>query len=119
LGDARQIDALHHALPPSNRSRAMMAPTNVSLGAAVSHFNPHRTGRRPCWHCAHFDGMTACGSAALCNPPSGPRVHATPGMGCFAWQREPVAADEPDAGPPAANGGCQASRSIVLGHQGN
>jgi hypothetical protein len=97
-GDARQIDPLHHELHPSTGHRAMMRTTNVRLDVTVSHFSPYRTEHRPCWHCTHFERMTAGGSAALCNLPNGPRVRAMPGMGCAAWQRETGADDEPDAG---------------------
>jgi hypothetical protein len=119
LGDARPLDASHHALHPSTGSRAMMTPTDVCLGVTVSHFSPHRAERRPCWHCTHFERMTAGGTAALCSMPDGPRVRAMPSMGCAAWQREPGADDEPDAGPPAADSDRRDDRLIVRGRQGS
>lgn len=52
----------------------------------------------PCWACRYFAGMTAQGSAALCNLPGASRVRASPAGGCVCWVREPGADDEP--GPP-------------------
>lgn len=64
-----------------------------------AYFNPFPAVQRPCWHCTHYVGLTAGGSAARCRLPNGPRVQSMPASGCSAWQREPGADDEPDAPP--------------------
>jgi hypothetical protein len=57
-------------------------------------FNPLLANPRPCWECAHFDGMTAGATAVLCGMPGGARVQATPERGCAFWEREAGADDE-------------------------
>lgn len=52
-----------------------------------------------CWHCEHFRGLTAEGTAALCGAPGCSRVRPDPARGCSACQRVPGIDDEP--GPPA------------------
>jgi hypothetical protein len=54
---------------------------------------------RPCWHCQHWAGMTAQGTAALCANRDCCRVRAMPANGCSCWSREPGSDDEPEAVP--------------------
>jgi hypothetical protein len=58
-------------------------------------FNPLLADPRPCWECAHFDGMAAQATAALCGRPAASRVTAVPERGCAFWEREPGADDVP------------------------
>jgi hypothetical protein len=77
----------------------MSLPTG-NITVMSEHFSPWGSGIQPCWHCAHFEAMVYCGSAALCTLPNGPRVRAMPQSGCAAFDREPGADDE--TGPPAS-----------------
>jgi hypothetical protein len=63
------------------------------------HFSPHSAEPRPCWHCSHYIGMTAAGTAAVCSLSNGPRVRSMPAQGCSAFVREPGADDEPEKVP--------------------
>lgn len=52
-------------------------------------------GKGPCWYCTGFGGMTAQGTAALCNRPGHARVVGRPQCGCADYSREPGSDDEP------------------------
>jgi hypothetical protein len=58
------------------------------------HYSP-KLPARPCWHCTAFGGMTAQGTAALCNRPGCCQVRPGPAAGCSAWEREVGTDDEP------------------------
>jgi hypothetical protein len=67
---------------------------------SADHFTPWLPEeRRPCWTCTGFDGVTAGGSAALCNRPNSARVRASPATGCCNWERELGTDDEPGQAP--------------------
>lgn len=61
---------------------------------AGMHYSP-KLPARPCWHCTSFGGMTAQGTAALCNNRQCVRVRSNPQSGCVCWEREVGADDEP------------------------
>lgn len=62
------------------------------------HFTPWLADSRPCWHCAHWGGVTG-GAHGLCDRPSASRVTAMPERGCAFFSREPGADDVPEWSP--------------------
>lgn len=54
---------------------------------------------RTCWHCSAYGGLTAGGTAALCNRAGCCRVRSGPAHGCVCWEREPGTDDSPE--PPS------------------
>jgi hypothetical protein len=58
------------------------------------HYSP-KLPTRPCWHCTAFGGMTAQGTAALCNRPGCCRVRPGPAAGRSDWEREVGTDDGP------------------------
>lgn len=57
------------------------------------HYSP-MIPARPGWHCIAFGGMTAQGSAGLCNNRQCVRVRSGPESGCVYWERQVGADDE-------------------------
>ncbi len=65
-------------------------------------FNPYPVESTPCRHCAHFGGMTAGDSAAICLF-RGLMIRSMPERGCAYWEREPGADDDVGQAIPLAD----------------